>query len=142
MDSNIRRTIIIDNYNNPSNKKRNESSDYLKTNSRNISCIDNIDVYIKIENNIIKDITYDGEACAISISSSSIISDILKDKTLEEARYIIKNYNNMIEEKEYNKEILKDANAFDEIYKQPSRKMCATLIIRGIEKILNDYQKK
>lgn len=142
MDSNIRRTIIIDNYNNPSNKKRNESSEYLKTNSRNISCIDNIDVYIKIENNIIKDITYDGEACAISISSSSIISDILKDKTLEEARYIIKNYNNMIEEKEYNKEILKDANAFDEIYKQPSRKMCATLIIRGIEKILNDYQKK
>ena len=142
MDSNIRRTIIIDNYNNPSNKKRNESSEYLKTNSRNISCIDNIDVYIKIENNIIKDITYDGEACAISISSSSIISDILKDKTIEEARYIIKNYNNMIEEKEYNKEILKDANAFDEIYKQPSRKMCATLIIRGIEKILNDYQKK
>lgn len=137
MDSNLRRSIILDNYNNPNNRQRHDNDDYIKTNSRNISCIDNIDVYVKIENNTIKDITYEGEACAISISSSSIISNLLKDKTLEQAKEIINNYYNMIEEKEYNKELLEEANVFDEIYKQPSRKMCATLIVRGIEDIIN-----
>ena len=137
MDSNLRRSIIIDNYNNPNNRERHDNDDYIKTNSRNISCIDNIDVYVKIENNTIKDITYEGEACAISISSSSIISNLLKDKTLDQAKEIINNYYNMIEEKEYNKELLEEANVFDEIYKQPSRKMCATLIVRGIEDIIN-----
>ena len=137
MDSNLRRSIILDNYNNPNNRQRHDNEDYIKTNSRNISCIDNIDVYVKIEDNTIKDITYEGEACAISISSSSIISNLLKDKTIEEAKEIINNYYNMIEEKEYNKELLEEANVFDEIYKQPSRKMCATLIVRGIEDIIN-----
>lgn len=137
MDSNLRRSIILDNYNNPNNRQRHDNDDYIKTNSRNISCIDNIDVYVKIEENTIKDITYEGEACAISISSSSIISNLLKDKTLEQAKEIINNYYNMIEEKEYNKELLEEANVFDEIYKQPSRKMCATLIVRGIEDIIN-----
>ena len=137
MDSNLRRSIILDNYNNPNNRQRHDNEDYIKTNSRNISCIDNIDVYVKIEDNTIKDITYEGEACAISISSSSIISNLLKDKTIEEAKEIINNYYNMIEEKEYNKELLEEANVFDEIYKQPSRKMCATLIVRGIEEIIN-----
>ena len=137
MDSNLRRSIILDNYNNPNNRQRHDNDDNIKTNSRNISCIDNIDVYVKIENNTIKDITYEGEACAISISSSSIISNLLKDKTLEQAKEIINNYYNMIEEKEYNKELLEEANVFDEIYKQPSRKMCATLIVRGIENIIN-----
>ena len=137
MDSNLRRSIILDNYNNPNNRQRHDNDDYIKTNSRNISCIDNIDVYVKIEDNTIKDITYEGEACAISISSSSIISNLLKDKTLEQAKEIINNYYNMIEEKEYNKELLEEANVIDEIYKQPSRKMCATLIVRGIEDIIN-----
>ena len=137
MDSNLRRSIILDNYNNPNNRQRHDNDDYIKTNSRNISCIDNIDVYVKIEDNTIKDITYEGEACAISISSSSIISNLLKDKTLEQAKEIINNYYNMIEEKQYNKELLEEANVFDEIYKQPSRKMCATLIVRGIEEIIN-----
>lgn len=137
MDSNLRRSIILDNYNNPNNRQRHDNDDYIKTNSRNVSCIDNIDVYVKIEDNTIKDITYEGEACAISISSSSIISNLLKDKTLEQAKEIINNYYNMIEEKEYNKELLEEANVFDEIYKQPSRKMCATLIVRGIEEIIN-----
>ena len=59
MDSNLRRSIILDNYNNPNNRQRHDNDDYIKTNSRNVSCIDNIDVYVKIENNIIKDITYE-----------------------------------------------------------------------------------
>ena len=142
MDSNLRRSIILDNYNNPNNRQRHDNDDYIKTNSRNISCIDNIDVYVKIENNTIKDITYEGEACAISISSSSIISNLLKDKTLEEAKEIINNYYNMIEEKEYNSDILGEALVYDDVAKQPSRKTCATLTWHGLYKELLELNKK
>ena len=63
---------------------------------------------------------------------------MLVGKTLDEANIILENYFNMIEEKEYDKEILKEANVYDDIYKQPARKTCATLFARGIGKIFND----
>ena len=80
----------------------------------------------------------DGEACAISTSSASIMTELLKDKTIKEAEEIINNYENMIEERPYDKDVLGEANCYDEIYKQPNRKKCALLPYEGVKKILND----
>ena len=66
---------------------------------------------------------------------------MLIGKTLNEAKEILNNYFNMIEEHEYNKELLEEANVFEDMYKQPSRKTCATLFARGISKIFNDEEK-
>ena len=44
----------------------------------------------------------------------------------------------MIEESEYDRELLGEACVYDDIYKQPSRKTCVTLFARGMEKIIND----
>ena len=141
MDENMKRSIILDNSQNSINRKRVEDSCYIKHNSRNVSCIDNIDLYIKVEDNVIKDIKFEGEACVISISSTSIMCSLLKDKTIDEAIEIVKNYNNMIEEKEYDESVLKEAIVFDDIYKQPSRKKCATLswdgLLEELEKLKN-----
>lgn len=128
MNNDIKRSIILDNYQNPINRIRHDNNiEYEKINSRNISCIDNIDIYVKINDNKIEDITFEGEACVISISSTSIMTNLLKNKTIDEAIEIIENYNNMIEEKEYNKDLLEDAIVYEDISKQPSRKKCATL---------------
>ena len=43
----------------------------------------------------------------------------------------------MIEEKPYNKDILKELNVYDDIWMQPNRKTCALLPVKAIEKILN-----
>lgn len=142
MDANMRRSIILDNYQNSINRKKIEDKNYIKHNSRNVSCIDNIDLYIKIEDNKIKDIKFEAEACVISISSTSIMCSLLIDKSVDDAIEIVKNYNNMVEEKEYNKEILKEAIVFDDIYKQPSRKKCATLSWNGILEELKKYKEK
>lgn len=140
MDSNIKRSIILDNYSDISNRKIPENiSEYIKINSNNSSCIDNIDIYVKIENNKITDIKYDGEACVIAISSTSILSKMLIGKSIDEAKMIVDNYFNMIDEKEYDRKLLGEACVYDDIYKQPSRKTCATLFARGIEKIINNY---
>lgn len=128
MDKELKRTIILDNYQNPYNRVRHDNDEtYLKLNSRNISCIDNLDLYIKLNQDKIEDISFDGEACVISISTTSIMCNLLKEKTIDEAIEIIKNYEDMIEEKEYDKEKLQDAIVYDDVAKQPSRKKCATL---------------
>lgn len=133
MDSNIKRSIILDNYQNPYNRIRHDNdNNYIKTNSRNVSCIDNLDLYIKLKDDTIEDISFDGEACVISISSTSIMTSLLKGKTIDEALDIIRNYNNMIEEKDYNEEELQDAIVYSDISKQPSRKKCATLSWNGV----------
>ena len=61
MDRDLKRSIILDNYQSPNNKHTSDDS-YFKINTRNVSCIDNLDIYLKIEDNIIKDISFEGEA--------------------------------------------------------------------------------
>ncbi len=141
MDNNLKRNIILDNYQYPSNRGIPKSNDYIKINTNNDSCIDNIDIYIKLNNDIIEDIKFEGEACAISISTTSIMTKLLIGKTKEEALNIINNYHNMIEEKEYDASVLQEAIVYNETYKQPSRKKCAILTWDGIEKILKDNEK-
>ena len=138
MDSNIRRSIILDNYQDPSNKGVPIVMDgYVKINSNNDSCIDNIDIYVKLNDDLIEDIKFEGEACAVAISSSSILSDLFIGKRISEVNDILKNYYNMIEECEYNREVLGDACVYDDIYMRPARKTCATLFARGMEKVIN-----
>ena len=139
MDSNMKRSIILDNYQDTSNRMIPEDThDYIKINSNNVSCIDNIDIYVKLEGDKITDIKYYGEACVIAMSSSSILCKMLIGKTIEEAKKILDNYFRMIEEDEYDKEILGEAQVYDDIYKQPARKTCATLFARGIGKMFNE----
>ena len=143
MDKDIKRSIILEHYQNPYHRIRHDKEkEYEKINSRNVSCIDNIDLYIKMNKDKIEDITFDGEACVISISSTSIMSELLSGKTIDEAINIIKNYNNMIEEKEYNKDILEEANVYEDVAKQPSRKKCATLTWNGLYKKLLEIKEK
>lgn len=137
MDKDIKRSIILDNYQNPNNK-RVSGTDYIKINTRNVSCIDNLDIYLKIENDIIKDVSFEGEACVISISSTNILTNLLIGKTKEEGIYLIDNYLKMINEEEYDKEVLKELLVFGDTSKQPSRIKCATLSANGIKKFLEE----
>lgn len=136
MDQETKRSIILEHYQNPKNKGLIDDETYIKINMNNDSCIDEVNLMVKLENEKIKDIRFDGEACAICTSSTSVMIDTLIGKTIEEAKEIIKNFYNMIDEKEYKEEILDQANAYSDIYKQPNRKKCALLGWWGIEKTL------
>ena len=136
MDQNMKRSIILEHYQNPKNKGLIEDETYIKINMNNESCIDEVDLMVKLENGLIKDIRFEGEACAICTSSTSVMIETLIGKTIEEAEEIINNFYNMIEEKEYKEELLDQANAYNDISKQPNRKKCALLSWWGIEKAL------
>ena len=140
MDENLKREIILENYQNPTNKEVTDDKRYIKVNTNNESCIDNLDIYILVEDNIVKDIKFDGEACAISTASTSIMINNLIGKTIDEVEKYVTDFENMVDEKEYDKDNLNDALVFDEIYKQANRKHCAVLPYLGIKKALNDIK--
>ena len=92
MDPNVRRQILLDHYQNPSHHGLTEDPEYIKINTNNESCIDNLDILYKIKDGVIEDICFDGEACAISTSATSIMIEKLIGKTVEEAKELLKNY--------------------------------------------------
>ncbi len=136
MDRELRREIIVENYQNPYHKGLKKEEGYLCANTNNESCIDNIDIELKIEDGKVVDANFDGEACAISTSATSIFLQKVMGKNVEEVKKLLENYQNMIDEKEYDKDLLEELIVYDEVYLQPNRKKCALLPKETIEKIL------
>ena len=142
MDSELKRELILEHFQNPLNKELVENDRYNKVNTRNPNCIDNLDIFVLIEDELIKDIKFTGEACAISTSSTSIMIKNLIGKNISAAKEYITNFYNMCNESVYDEEILKEGMAFSDIYKQNNRKNCALLPYKGILKAIDEYEEK
>ena len=140
MDSNLRREIIVDNYQNPVNRKKIDDNSFVVASTVSDSCIDNITLYVKFKDNVIEDIYFDGEACAITTSATSIMIKKLIGKTIDEANDLMNNYYNMIDEKEYDSNLLGELNAYSEIYMQPNRKKCAIFPFETLKKVIKKYK--
>lgn len=131
------REIIMDHYNNPLHKKTPlDASKYMQVNMNSSSCIDDIIVYLKVENNLIIEALFDGVACTISTASTDIMCDLIIGKTLEEADYIFTQYTNMIYEKPYDESVLEEALVFINTSKQAARIKCATIGWNALEEII------
>ncbi|MFA5283178.1 MAG: SUF system NifU family Fe-S cluster assembly protein [Bacilli bacterium] len=121
------RQIIMDHYENPRNKKQPSSEGYISMHMNSANCIDDIDVFLKIVSGYIVDACFDGVACTISTSSTDIMCDLLKGKTIKDAQYIIEQYLNMISEKQFDESVLDEAIVFVNTSKQAARIKCATI---------------
>ncbi|ALV23228.1 hypothetical protein ASO20_00905 [Mycoplasma sp. (ex Biomphalaria glabrata)] len=130
------RQIIMDHYNNPQFKSIDSSWKIKRYNSP--TCIDDITIGLVLENNTIKKIGFIGIACAICTSSTDIMIQEIKGKTVLEANKIIENYLNMIKGKEFNEDELNELIAFKNVNRQPSRVNCATLGINLIKEMINE----
>ncbi len=135
---NNRRDIILKHYKSPKHRGLVTDKNYLTSDSSNDSCIDSITVMVKVFNNVIEDICFDGEACAICIASSSIMTDTVIGKSIDEVKEIIKNVFSMLEGNDYDKNLIGEVNVFDDIYKQPNRIMCVSLPWLALNKIINN----
>ena len=140
MDDFLKREILLDHYTNPHNKGLVDDDRYHLIHNASDSCIDDIKVQMLIEDNIIKDVRFDGVGCTICFASTSIMSDLIKGKTIDEAKSIINEYMNMLEEKPYDSEVLEEANAFDTLYKQANRIKCGTIGIRAMKDLIKSYE--
>ena len=136
MDKDLKREIILDNYQNPFHKHDTDDKSYIKIRTNNESCIDDLNIYFKFDGDVIVDACFNGEACAISTSATSIMLKNIIGKTKEEVINLLTNYRNMINEKEYDKDLLNELVCYDEIYLQPNRINCALLPCKAIDRVL------
>ena len=110
----------------------------------NPNCGDEITLELKLNGDIIEDMAFSGHGCAISLSSTSIMIDTLKGKTINEAKEIIKTFIEMIKREQTDENELKkieDAIAFKNISNMPARVKCALLAWHTIEEILKKNDK-
>ncbi|MBQ5541469.1 MAG: SUF system NifU family Fe-S cluster assembly protein [Erysipelotrichales bacterium] len=135
-DPSVLREIIMDHYQYPRNKELSEDKGYKKVHMASDSCIDNIYVQGKVENGVIQDLRFDGIGCTLSTASTSILTELLKGKTLEEAQKIMQEYSKMISGEPFDEDLLEEAVAFRNVYRQPNRVHCATIGLHGIDRIL------
>ncbi len=135
--------IILEHYDFPNNKVDilENKNKYKSYHSKSESCIDDFEIFIKIENDVIIDVKFIGVGCAISTSSTDILCSNILKKTLIEAQTIINEYKKMIDNIEYDREILNEAIAFENIYKQQNRIKCALVGYDSITNLIKDMNK-
>ena len=81
MSEDIYREIILDHYRNPRNKGRISDAD-VSFHDSNPLCGDEIDIHLKVEDDIVKDIKFEGRGCAISQASASMLTEMVMNKSL------------------------------------------------------------
>lgn len=125
---NLYRQVIMDHYRNPRNKGLIEGDDYCKVHLKNPTCGDDVTITLKIEDDRISDVTFDGSGCSISMSAASVMSETVKGKTVEEAKSIIQNYLNMLKGEPIDESIdMGEAIVYQGVAKFPARFKCATI---------------
>lgn len=130
--------LIMEHSMNSINKKKLDKCDYCKM-GHNPNCGDEIEIQLKLNGDIIEDMAFTGHGCAISQSSTSIMIDTLRGKTIKQAKEIIKTFIDMIKRETNNEEELtklEDAIAFRNVSNMPARVKCVLLAWHTMEDLL------
>ena len=125
--------IILDHGKNPRNLRKTENFN-KDAKGHNPLCGDKVHVYLKLnENKKLEDISFEGQGCAISMASASIMTDLLKGKEEKDVKEIVNDFLEMIKEKdEIKTNLLKDDEktklmCLSGVKQYPMRVKCATL---------------
>jgi len=135
----VLRQVIMEHYQHPKNHGLASSEDYLEVHMASASCIDDLHLQIKFVDDKIADLRFDGVACTISTASTSIIGDLIKGRSAEEALMIIDEYYKMINQEDFDEELLQEAYAFHTVGKQANRIKCATIGVDGFKQLLKEH---
>ena len=121
--------IILDHYKRPKNKVLQDKYS-VEVHHNNPSCGDEITLRVQIENQIIKQLSWDGVGCSISQASSSVMSELTQGASIEKALGLEVSFLELMQGKgqvEADEEELEDAVAFSGVARYPARVKCALL---------------
>ena len=140
--------IILDHGKNPRNLRRTENFN-KDAKGHNPLCGDKVHVFLKLnENKKIEDISFEGQGCAISMASASIMTDLVKGKEEFEVKEIVDDFLNMIKENDQlNNNILKEDDktklmCLSGVKQYPMRVKCATLSWHTLTSAINNTQEE
>ena len=140
--------IILDHGKNPRNLRK--TTNFNKdAKGHNPLCGDKVHVYLKLdEDKKVHDISFEGQGCAISMASASIMTDLVKGKEEHEVKEIVKDFLEMIKEKDQlNNKILEENEktklmCLSGVKKYPMRVKCATLSWHTLTSAIDNTQEE
>ncbi|HEY6438033.1 MAG TPA: SUF system NifU family Fe-S cluster assembly protein [Ignavibacteriaceae bacterium] len=136
--------VILDHNKSPRNFREMENAT-RHAEGYNPLCGDHIDVYVIVENGIVKDVSFKGEGCAISKASASLMTQILKGKTEAEAEKLFEKFHDLVTGKlGDNPEIdeLGKLRVFAGVQEFPVRVKCASLAWHTMMNALHNNEEK
>lgn len=142
MDLNtLYRQVIMEHYKNPKNKGLKKSDPYHLVHLTNPSCGDDMRVEVVVKDGVVEDVRQDGKGCSICLSSASVMSELIKGKTVVEAEKIINDFYGMVKgEEPKDEEALGEAIAYMGVRDFPARIKCATLAWKCVEKAIDEVE--
>jgi nitrogen fixation NifU-like protein len=136
--------VILDHNKSPRNFRQMENATQ-HAEGYNPLCGDHVDVYLLIEDGIIKDVSFKGEGCAISKASASLMTQILKGKTREEAEILFEKFHDLVTGKLGNNTTIDELGklaVFAGVQEFPVRVKCASLAWHTMMNALNNKDEK
>ncbi|NIA28562.1 MAG: SUF system NifU family Fe-S cluster assembly protein [Actinobacteria bacterium] len=135
--------IILEHYKKPKNMGLLENAD-IKVEGKNPFCGDEIELAIKLKDDIIENVTFDGSGCAISQASASLMTEKIKGKSIVEVKKLISTFKKMVkgeDDSQVDRDNLEELLALQGVSEFPSRIKCALLawntLLLGLEEKLN-----
>lgn len=135
---------IIKDHNMSRHNKHGLGNSSISVPGRNPSCGDEIELSLRVEDGKIADASYTGDGCAISQASVSIMIDLVRGRTLEEAEALCSLFLDMIRKGEMSQEEmgkLEEAAALAGIAKMPARVKCATMPWHTLKSAVEKFRK-
>jgi nitrogen fixation NifU-like protein len=133
--------VVLAHYKNPHNFGEIEDAE-IDSKGTHKSCGDDVEIFIRLDGEVVKEIKFVGRGCALSQSSASIMTDQICGKTLSEALERVREFNKMLDgEKEFpDAGEFRELAAFKGVRKFPVRAMCASLAWVTMENGVKKYR--
>ena len=109
-----------------------------KAEGYNPLCGDKLKLYLKVENDIVQDASFEGAGCAISTASASLMTESLKGKTREEALQLLDKFHELLTTDTPASRDLGKLVVFCGVRDYPTRVKCATLAWHTLKSALNN----
>lgn len=141
-------SLILDHGKNPRNKRPMHNCDTggqcRCTEGYNPLCGDKLTLYVQAKDDVIEDLSFEGEGCAIFTASTSMLTEVLKGRKVSEIREIVDKYLGMLTDQDAvpDSEGLGKLAVFGGVKDFPTRVKCATLPWRALEVILEGVDGK
>ena len=136
--------VILDHNKSPRNFRKMENAS-SQAEGYNPLCGDHIDVYVLVKDGIVKDVSFNGEGCAISKASASVMTSMLKGKSKEEAEKLFNKFHNLVTGKlgdDMDVDELGKLAVFAGVQEFPIRVKCASLAWHTLMSALKNNDNK
>jgi nitrogen fixation NifU-like protein len=140
--SDLYQEVILDHNKNPRNFREIENAD-KRAEGHNPLCGDQLNLYLTMENDRVTDIAFQGSGCAISKASASMMTQVVKGKTRDEAESLFDEFHRMVTGKldvEKDENHLGKLKIFAGVLEFPARVKCASLSWHTLYAALNNEE--